>query len=272
MLIIFMISFCASPLLAQVNYWEQGNSPVPASSRTTVGDVLNYQRTVSVPNTSGVKKTSFPENSASISTIPDSVSRTGAASTGNSAVIPTAYYQNVSSGVSQASYQENVGTAAYSRGTAVRPVSHGENAVSRDRNAMLTDKSPSQRTSSAGNVYENAGKPRDLQPVEMAFRGENMSQKGFVVPEERTFPGMLSAEDGLLAFREMVTTSAGNFQQITIIDPKQRSLCVYHININTGQIELRSARDIKWDLQLNYLNSKKPLPHEIKGILQGAKK
>ena len=72
----------------------------------------------------------------------------------------------------------------------------------------------------------------------------------------------------ILAFSERVTLREGTFQMLTIIDPEKKSLCIYHVNLETGQIELKSARKLEWDLELIYLNSKKPLPNEVQMLLQ----
>lgn len=72
----------------------------------------------------------------------------------------------------------------------------------------------------------------------------------------------------ILAFSERVTLREGTFQMLTIIDPEKKSVCVYHVNIETGQIELKCARKLEWDLELIYLNSKKPLPNEVQTLLQ----
>lgn len=72
----------------------------------------------------------------------------------------------------------------------------------------------------------------------------------------------------LISFSEVVNLPEGPFQQITIIDPGQKVLCVYHINMGTGEIELKSARKIEWDLQLIFLNSLKPLPQDVQAILK----
>lgn len=93
-----------------------------------------------------------------------------------------------------------------------------------------------------------------------------------VLPQEVPQGEMGKNQSGMIAFSETVTRSDGKFQQITLIDPVKRSLCVYHVNLTTGQIELRSARDIQWDLQLVYLNSKKPLPNEVQAVLQSSKR
>ncbi|MDO4582722.1 MAG: hypothetical protein Q4D62_01335 [Planctomycetia bacterium] len=93
-----------------------------------------------------------------------------------------------------------------------------------------------------------------------------------VLPQDIPQGDLGQSQNGMIAFSETVTRSDGKFQQITLIDPVKRSLCVYHVNLMTGQIELRSARDIQWDLQLVYLNSKKPLPNEVQAVIQSSKR
>lgn len=77
---------------------------------------------------------------------------------------------------------------------------------------------------------------------------------------------------GLIAFSETVSLPEGPFQQVTLIDPTRKTLCVYHISMTTGQIELKSARKVEWDLQLIFLNSQKPLPQDVQAILQQNRK
>lgn len=75
-------------------------------------------------------------------------------------------------------------------------------------------------------------------------------------------------QQNLIAFSETINLSSGPIQQITLIDPIQKVLCVYHINMTTGQIELKSARKVEWDLQLIFLNSRKPLPQDVQAIIE----
>jgi hypothetical protein len=42
---------------------------------------------------------------------------------------------------------------------------------------------------------------------------------------------------------------------------------VYQIDRQTGEITLKSARNITWDRQLPEYNSGKPSPHDIRGGL-----
>ena len=55
---------------------------------------------------------------------------------------------------------------------------------------------------------------------------------------------------------------------LTVVDPRQRVLSVYHIDVATGKIALKSVRNIQWDLQIDDLNNDKPLPQEIRSSLE----
>jgi hypothetical protein len=61
-----------------------------------------------------------------------------------------------------------------------------------------------------------------------------------------------------------VTAVDGGPQTVTVIDPSQRVMAVYHVDKSTGEIALRSVRNLTWDLQLIDFNSGKPLPQEIR--------
>lgn len=185
-------------------------------------------------------------------------------------------------------YAQNAASQRADTGTRVADViSPGRPAAPRETAASA----PAARPTEANNIYSvtqagyqtpanpagaNVGHatlathhepPRTPAPTRETASPAAANQPGEIVPKIN----IPTSSDGLIAFQEILTTPTGKVQQLTIIDPKQRSICVYHVDMNTGQIELRSARDIQWDLQMNYLNSKKPLPHEVRGILQGAK-
>jgi hypothetical protein len=53
-------------------------------------------------------------------------------------------------------------------------------------------------------------------------------------------------------------------QILTVVDPRQRTVAVYHIDLGSGKITLRSARNIHWDLQMTEFNSDNPSPREIR--------
>ena len=69
------------------------------------------------------------------------------------------------------------------------------------------------------------------------------------------------ARGELIAFDAKVGDA---IQQLTVVDPKRKSVSVYHVELKTGKIELRSVRNIQWDLEIEEYNAARPLPHEIR--------
>ena len=55
---------------------------------------------------------------------------------------------------------------------------------------------------------------------------------------------------------------------LTIVEPATKRIVVYHIDKTSGEIALKSARDITGDLSLEYFNTGSPLPQEIKKGLE----
>ncbi len=72
------------------------------------------------------------------------------------------------------------------------------------------------------------------------------------------------ASDKLIA----LSTAAGQYQQVTVIDPETRALSVYHIELATGQVTLKSVRRIHWDLQMHEFNANHPLPAEVRSMIE----
>lgn len=65
-----------------------------------------------------------------------------------------------------------------------------------------------------------------------------------------------------------VTAADGQPQVVTVIDPRQRVMAVYHVDRATGQITPKSIRNITWDLQMNEYNSGDPPPQDVRNSLQ----
>jgi hypothetical protein len=65
-----------------------------------------------------------------------------------------------------------------------------------------------------------------------------------------------------------VTATDGQPLTVTVIDPRQRVMAVYHVDRNTGEITPKSVRNITWDLQMIEYNSGKPLPQDIRNGLK----
>lgn len=62
--------------------------------------------------------------------------------------------------------------------------------------------------------------------------------------------------------------AAENRQLMTVIDPRTQVLSVYHIHVNTGEVELKSVRSLRYDLQIEEFNGTSPLPREIRSMLE----
>ena len=56
--------------------------------------------------------------------------------------------------------------------------------------------------------------------------------------------------------------------QVTVIDPRGRVMSVYHVELATGEITLKSVRNIHWDLQMSEFNGVSPLPREIRSLVE----
>jgi hypothetical protein len=91
-------------------------------------------------------------------------------------------------------------------------------------------------------------------------RGDGLAQR-----ETAPIAGPAAAGSEMI----VVPTALGEKgQMLTVVDPRQRVVCVYHIDLTTGKIALKSVRKIEWDLKIDDLNNEKPLPQEIKSLVE----
>ncbi len=86
------------------------------------------------------------------------------------------------------------------------------------------------------------------------------------IPRTVASPPSVSAGTELIV--ATMALSDNKAQMLTVVDPRQRVMCVYHIDAATGKIALKSVRNIQWDLRINDLNNEKPLPEEIRSLLE----
>ncbi|MFO0901937.1 MAG: hypothetical protein U0939_02990 [Pirellulales bacterium] len=61
-------------------------------------------------------------------------------------------------------------------------------------------------------------------------------------------------------------TGAGA-QQLILVDARARVIGVYHVDRATGQVVLKSVRNVQGDLQMDEFNSGDPTPQEIRSLL-----
>jgi hypothetical protein len=98
--------------------------------------------------------------------------------------------------------------------------------------------------------------------VAAVFAGRGVSQGSFAPPATRSYAPV---ESGAL-----ISHFGGGDGQplaLTLIDPREQWIGVYHVDRASGQISLKSARKFTWDLQLLDFNSGKPLPQDIRSGL-----
>jgi hypothetical protein len=75
----------------------------------------------------------------------------------------------------------------------------------------------------------------------------------------------MAAAGDLMAFS---SESKEGPDQLTLIDAKAQVMCVYHIERATGKIELKCVRNFRWDLQMDEFNGVRPLPRQIRDLLE----
>jgi hypothetical protein len=99
--------------------------------------------------------------------------------------------------------------------------------------------------------------------VTAIFVGRSASQSSF--PPAATTRSFSPVESGAL-----ISHFGGGDGQplaLTVVDPREQWIGVYHVDRMSGQITLKSARKYTWDSQLLDFNSGKPLPQEIRSGL-----
>src|SRR5262245_16108064 len=87
-----------------------------------------------------------------------------------------------------------------------------------------------------------------------------------VSPQAAVFAQRPSAYDSTQLIALPVQIDSAH-QQITVIDPVKRAMCVYHIDLPSGLVTLKSVRNIFGDLQIDEFNGVSPLPRDIRAQL-----
>ena len=59
-----------------------------------------------------------------------------------------------------------------------------------------------------------------------------------------------------------------NQQLVVLIDEERQTMGTYHVQVESGQISLRSIRNIRWDLQMDEFNGAEPSPDKIQALLR----
>ncbi|HEX5443667.1 MAG TPA: hypothetical protein VFW87_07555 [Pirellulales bacterium] len=89
---------------------------------------------------------------------------------------------------------------------------------------------------------------------------------------QRVGPHEVAAQPGLIA---LSAPAADRGQQITVIDPKTRTMAVYLVDAKASggeYVQLVSVRKCEWDLQMEEFNATGPLPREVRGQVEPNKR
>lgn len=81
-------------------------------------------------------------------------------------------------------------------------------------------------------------------------------------------PGYSSPVQGGAPLLTLPMSADAKGQLLSVVDPQQRTMAVYHVDAATGAITLRCVRNLTWDLQMMEFNAKAPLPGEIRSLLE----
>jgi hypothetical protein len=95
-----------------------------------------------------------------------------------------------------------------------------------------------------------------------AMAGRSSSEPPYTPPID------MPAHAGSSELISTVTATEGQPLTVTVIDPRQRVMAVYHVDRTTGEISPKSVRNITWDLQMIEYNSGKPMPQDIRNGLK----
>jgi hypothetical protein len=87
-----------------------------------------------------------------------------------------------------------------------------------------------------------------------------------IYPEAQAQRPVTGAERGQPGELLALSMDVEGRQQVTVVDPRRQVMAVYHIDRNTGGINLRSVRNVQWDLVMEDFNSGSPTPREIRSI------
>lgn len=77
----------------------------------------------------------------------------------------------------------------------------------------------------------------------------------------------VSADQQAATGNEVQTVSVmlpNGIQQIVVHDTRSQRMAVYHVEGGSGRIQLKSVRDLTWDLKMEHFNGQSPLPSELK--------
>jgi hypothetical protein len=69
-------------------------------------------------------------------------------------------------------------------------------------------------------------------------------------------------------FWTMTTPLDDGRQMLLLLDQQSRCLAIYHVDPGAGTVQLKSTRDITWDLMIEEFNAQEPKPSSLKKMAE----
>ena len=66
--------------------------------------------------------------------------------------------------------------------------------------------------------------------------------------------------------QKLIVFTSPSGEQVTMVDPERKVMSVYRVDQRTGQITLRSVRNVRWDFEIEDFNGATPTPNEIRSM------
>jgi hypothetical protein len=69
-------------------------------------------------------------------------------------------------------------------------------------------------------------------------------------------------------FWTMTTPLDDGRQMLLVLDQQSRCLAIYHVDAVAGTVQLKSTRDLTWDLMIEEFNAQEPRPSSLKKMAE----
>ncbi len=76
--------------------------------------------------------------------------------------------------------------------------------------------------------------------------------------------GIVTTAGDWFGFSETVDNK---YQLITVVDSTKQVMAVYQVDLSSGSIKICSVRKLTYDMQIEHLNTRQPLPSDIRALL-----
>lgn len=84
----------------------------------------------------------------------------------------------------------------------------------------------------------------------------------------RPAPAVPGANGQAGQFWTMTTPLDDGRQMLLLLDQQSRCLAIYHVDAIAGTVQLKSTRDLTWDLMIEEFNAQEPRPSSLKKMAE----